>query len=581
MCSSCLLSRAHRVSKANNTAELTEFLKPTTQVDALLIFCKYLIQAPTSSQLCPPAAIMLSFLKDNRNSSDKYKDIISKSTLIRSGSPSLYHLRPEKEKVGNLTRMTIGRKNLNKINKTILLVGEVGAGKSTLVNVMINYIMGVKSDDNIWFMMEGDSRGQTESQTSDVVVYEVFGFEDKTVSYSLTIIDTPGYGSTKGFEHDDIVRNELLQLFSSENGVQEINAVGLVLKASQSRVSDRQRYIFDSAASLFGKDMKKKIVALITHSTGETPTTALQALEAANIKCAKNDKQQPLHFLFDNRQHVSKTEVSGTVLKNAWTVTKKGMGQLTFFLEGSSPKNLWRTVDVLTARIRLGACIKNLQERIMSIELKQAEIQQTQEALKKHEEEMKKNENFTIEVDEVYKDKEPIQGGMWGFFYEGAVVCKVCEENCHYPGCTVAWSPGGCEVIKKGHCIVCTNKCPESDHVKVTWRFVNKTRKVQKTEEEMKEKFEKNKAESEKTSSLLENSEKEMNDLTAQKNQLLEEAYQHVINLEEIALNVTSLSTYFHLDSLIEKMKEKGETEKVQKLEKIRGGVDEETKAGL
>jgi len=183
-------------------------------------------------------------------------------------------------------------------------------------------------------------------------------FEDKTLPYSLTIIDTPGYGSTKGIEHDDIVSKELLELFSSDHGLHEINAVGLVLRATECRLSDRLKYIFDSVVSLFGKDIENKIVALITHSTGGTPTNVLQALEAANIKCTKNEKQKPVHFLFDNCQKTQKSEETSTELVNAWRVTKKGMSQFTAFLERSSPQKLKTTVKVLKTCIRLAACIQ-------------------------------------------------------------------------------------------------------------------------------------------------------------------------------------------------------------------------------
>nr|XP_020444892.1 uncharacterized protein LOC109953773 [Monopterus albus] len=192
------------------------------------------------------------------------------------------------------------------------------------------------------------------------------------------------------------------------------------------------------------------------------------------------------------------------------------------------------------------------------------------------------NEDFTVEVDEVYKEREVITGGMWWLvFYEGAVCCTVCEENCHYPGCTMAWYPKDCEVMKDGRCTSCTNKCPVSDHVKVQWRYVTKTRKVKKTEKEMKERYEKNKAESEKKLNLLENLRQEMEKLKTEKNQLLEEVYQLVVSLEQIALNVCSLSTHVHLDFLIEKMKEKGDREKVQSLEGMRSRMDEGTRAGL
>ncbi|XP_053188045.1 uncharacterized protein LOC128371692, partial [Scomber japonicus] len=480
------------------------------------------------------------------NTSSRYQDIISKSTLISSGPPAVYQLRPKEEKFGTLTRKTVGEKNLNKTNRTILLVGETGTGKSTLINTLVNYTMGVKFEDNIWFEIveEEEKRCSTHSQTSDVIVYEIFGYEDETLPYSLTIIDTPGFGDTRGIKHDDIISQRLSDLFRSDDGVHELSAVGLVLKASENRVSDRLRYIFDSVMSLFGKNMEENIVPLITHSDGITPDDALKALEAANIKCAKNEKNQPVHFLFDNRQNEERTEEDELPLENAWRITEAGMKRFTDFLKESKPQKLNKTVEVMNSQIRLTACIQNLQERIQLIELKQRETQQTKEALKKHEEEKKKNEKFTVEVEEVYRGKEPIKGGRRGLlFYKGAVTCNICKENCHYPGCTKGWKPEHCEVMKGGYCTSCTGKCPASDHVKEKWIYVTKTRKVQKTKQDMKEKYEENKAESEKKKSLMEHLQTEMKELTAEKIKLLHEAYQHVVNLEQIAMNVNSLKS--------------------------------------
>ncbi|XP_047424987.1 uncharacterized protein LOC124996228 [Mugil cephalus] len=514
----------------------------------------------------------------------KYDDIISRSFQISSGSPSIYQLKPKKEEIGTLTRMTVGERNMNKTNRTILLVGETGSGKSTLINSLVNYTMGVKFEDEVWFqIVEEEKRSQSESQTSDVIVYQIFGFEDKTLPYSLTIIDTPGYGDTGGIGRDLIINQRLFDLFRSEDGVHEVNAVGLVMKASENRLNDRLMYVLNSVTSLFGKDLEKKIVALMTHSHGRKPKNALQALEAANIKCAKNEKNQPVYFLFNNCQSDERTEEEEEeYLEDADKISVRGMREFTVFLEKNAPQKMEKTVDVLNGRVRLTACIQNLEERIKLTELKQNEIKQIQEALKKHKEQMKLNKNFTVEIDEVYKEKVPIGGGMWGLlFYEGAVCCSVCEENCHYPGCTMVWKPHKCEVMKRGHCTVCTNKCPALTHLKQKWKYVTKTRKVKKTEAEIKQKFEKNKSESENKLSLLENLEKEMNQLTSEKSQLLDEAYQHVVNLEQIALNVDSVSTHVHLDFLIEKTKERGDREKVQKLEEMKNREDDGTRAAL
>ncbi|XP_059197146.1 uncharacterized protein LOC131977736 [Centropristis striata] len=431
----------------------------------------------------------------NTNSSSKYDHITCKD-LIKSGSPTVWQLIPKKENIGTLTKMTLGERNVTKMNKTILLVGETGTGKSKLINALVNYAMGVKWEDNIWFqIVEDEKRSQSDSQTSDVMVYQIFGFENKTLPYSLTIIDTPGYGDTRGTEQDVIVSERLLDLFRSDEGVNEMNAVGLVLKATENRVSDRLRYIFDSVVSLFGKDMEKKIVTLITHSPGRKPKNVLEALEAADIKCARNDENQPVHFLFDNCQEEDRSK--GTkYLQQSDEISMTGLSQFTDFLEKTAPQRLETTVGVLNERIRLAACINNLQERIEFIERKQ--------------------------------------------------------------------------------CTACDKKCEESKHRNTFWIYEPKTRTVQNTNQQMKEKYEKGKAESEKSTDLLETLKKEIEYLQKEKDQWLEEAYQHVLSLEKNALNVNSLSTHVHLDFLIEKMKEKGDTEKIQKLEEMKKRMDED-----
>uniref|UniRef100_A0A665TJ24 G domain-containing protein n=1 Tax=Echeneis naucrates TaxID=173247 RepID=A0A665TJ24_ECHNA len=305
-------------------------------------------------------------------------------TLISPGSPALYQLSPQRGHIGTVAKMTVGEKNLSKENKTILLVGETGAGKSSLVNTLLNFAMGVKFEDDIWFeIVERKTRSQAESQTSDVIVYEIFDFKENVLPFSLTIIDS------RGIEHDDVSRT-LLDFFCLEDGVHEVDVVCLVMKATDHRLSDKLAdFIFSSVMSLFGKDMEKNIVSLITFSNGREPSIVLEALENANINCARDEKNQPVYFLFNNCQSEDRTEDSQD-LEHADSITEEGIKQFTVYLEKNETQKLKTSVEVLNEQVRMKTFINNQQEGFNLIKL-------TQEALQKHENEMK---NETAEVDE-------------------------------------------------------------------------------------------------------------------------------------------------------------------------------------
>lgn len=275
------------------------------------------------------------FICRNTSALSKYRDVMAKSHLVRLGSPAVYQLKPTTEFTGGLKRVTLGKKDVNKTNKTVLLVGETGAGKSALVNTLVNYAMGVTWEDNVWFeVVDDEKRSRSESQTSAVTVYQICGFAGKTLPFALTIIDTPGYGNTRGTECDVATRWSLLKLIQSDAGVCEINAVGLVLKASDNRMSDRLRYVFDSVASLLDKDIRN-VVPLITHSDGGPPDNVLKALEESRLNAVRNHASLPLYFLFNNRQTTQRTVQYAMTVRFAWDLTVEQTERFLDFLKYS------------------------------------------------------------------------------------------------------------------------------------------------------------------------------------------------------------------------------------------------------
>ncbi|XP_035985870.1 septin-14 isoform X1 [Fundulus heteroclitus] len=503
--------------------------------------------------------------------SSNFKALMSDNSPIHQGPPAVYQLKPKKEMIGTLTRVTVGEKDQTKLNKTILLVGETGTGKSTLTNALFNYAVGVKFKDEVWFqIVEDEKRSETESQTSDVIVYEIFGFEDQTLPFSLTIIDTPGYGDTRGKEKDEVVSQRLRQLFQSEDGVHELHAVGLVMKATDNRLSDRLKYIYDSVMSLFGKDLERNIVALVTHSDGGTPENVLQALNAADIKCSKDENDQPVHFLFNNQQKKQRntSKRDQLALKLSWDFTNEEMDRLRDILKKMKPQPLKETVKVMKKREQLIACIENVQEKIKETELKKKKLTEFTKQYEENEEKMKNNENFSYYETVTYKDKKKVKSGWHGIYNEGTVICNNCEENCHV-GCTNAWTVADCKVFQWCSCTVCTNKCTLSAHSKVDWKYVTKTKMVLKTKEDMKARYNMYKEQCEEKSGPLDVLKSEMTRLTTELSMLLDEAWGFIVELEQIALKADSMIPIDDLSLLIEKMNEKGDKEKVKTLERL------------
>uniref|UniRef100_A0A3B1IM44 AAA+ ATPase domain-containing protein n=1 Tax=Astyanax mexicanus TaxID=7994 RepID=A0A3B1IM44_ASTMX len=369
--------------------------------------------------------------------------------LLHTGTPARYRLfttRSNLDESGKIRKWTFGQREINTQNKIILLVGETGTGKTTLINAIVNYTLGVKLND-VWFDITEAAQNQTEdqskSQTTEITVYEVF-IQNNPIS--VVLIDTPGYGDTRGLEHDEMIAENLRKLFENDTGVKEIDAVCLVVKASQNRLSEKEVYVFDAVLSLFGKDIEKNIVIFATHSDGSPPVNAINAIKKAGIPSEQ------------------KMTVGQRVYRFAWELTEDNLNY--FFA-------------VLTEQIQLKACVSNLRERIEIKEHKHEELTQIQDALKENQKKIQKNEDFSFTVTKTHKEKVTIENASW--WGKMATCCSVGKENCHESNYWGSINSAWCEVMKDGHCTVCTGKCHHSKHIRENKKYVMNSEVVKMT----------------------------------------------------------------------------------------------------
>ncbi|KAK7177196.1 hypothetical protein R3I93_001241 [Phoxinus phoxinus] len=501
----------------------------------------------------------------------------NRSTLIHRGPPKRYCLHTERKVLddhGKVRKWTYGKKDTSKTNNIVLLVGETGAGKTTLINTMVNYLLGVKFEEELWYeITEEEARDQSESQTSEITMYEVCPLKSPI---SLTIIDTPGYGDTRGLDKDLEVASNLSTLFQSNDGVREIDAVCFVIQASKNRLSDRQHYIISSVLSLFGKDIVNNIVFLITHSDGLPPQNVLTAINKARIPCRRDHDNQPVHFLFNNRQADGRHDERRYLRaqRDAWEDSIDNMKHFLQSLEEKDRRSLELTSNVLIDRIQFEAFICNLQLRVEEKESKKSEKLQIQEVMRQNKEKIEERKNFTIKVKRSVKMKVPIESASWKS--RKATTCTVCEENCHEFGCWWVSDPSKCEVMKNGYCTVCTGNCHHSKHVKENKKYVIKNSSLMIDFDDFRKEYEKAQVQSKRFSVVMDDLDKDLKELEDQKFILLFNAYKTIKHLSQIALKPDSAFTLQHLDFFIPRVREAGKKDWVRELEEMRRTAEAE-----
>ena len=92
----------------------------------------------------------------------------------------------------------------------------------------------------------------SKSQTMNITAY-TFYKDNSSLDYTLTVIDTPGFGDTEGLERDKYIVSQIKELFSiaGAEGIDQLHGIGFVTQAPLARLTVTQRYVFDSILSVF------------------------------------------------------------------------------------------------------------------------------------------------------------------------------------------------------------------------------------------------------------------------------------------------------------------------------------------
>jgi len=114
----------------------------------------------------------------------------------------------------------------------VLFCGKTGDGKTTAINAFFNIVKGVKLEDDYRFILIEEpekEKKQAESQTDGVHIYYLKDHKKRPI----IIIDSQGYGDTRGKTYDEMVDNFFRYVFSSI--IDHINIVCFIVKSNTNR----------------------------------------------------------------------------------------------------------------------------------------------------------------------------------------------------------------------------------------------------------------------------------------------------------------------------------------------------------
>ena len=496
------------------------------------------------------------------------------STLITADEPLIYKLKTRDTFVHDthhIRKCEFGSKYYGSNEKVIMVVGATGSGKTTLINGMINYILGVQWKDNYRFklIVESDPEkktNQAKSQTSWITSYTIHHRAGFQVDFTLTIIDTPGFGDTSGIMKDKEITENIRSFFTTPGveGIDHIDAVAFLVQSALPRLTVTQKYIFDSILALFGKDIKENIFMLITFADGDNPAV-LDALEEADLPYNE-------FFKFNNSALYAKKK-SSDGMKFDEMFWNMGTNSFQLFvndcLNNVESRALLLTKSVLNERHQIEVYIEGIQIDIRKGLNKLEQLKKEEQVLKEHEADIKKNKDFTYTVYEDKVVKVNIPEG------KHTTTCLTCNRTCHYP-CQIANDDNKAKCVamdENGNCKICSKKCAWHNHKNYCYTLETNREKVVKTYADLKARYDDATGKKVTAAQLVKKVSDEFDQIQKNVHLNTHNVRLSIKRLDEIALKPSPLSTAEYIDILIESEKAEGKPgwhERIAQLREIR-----------
>uniref|UniRef100_A0A914HFA4 G domain-containing protein n=1 Tax=Globodera rostochiensis TaxID=31243 RepID=A0A914HFA4_GLORO len=319
---------------------------------------------------------------------------------------------------------------------TILLLGETGVGKSTLINAIVNYLKHptfeealqadeiesviparfcteeydddgelVQKEVLIGKMSEAECLKPGQSQTKWPKAY----ITPSKVGYKIRLIDAPGICDTGGIKVDNLNLHKTLSFIST---LPELHAICILLKPNSTRTGTAFKYCINGLLTYLHKNAANNIFFMVTNSRGsnykmgktrESLREILNPIEDAHqvsirlkqdrIYCLDNEAFE--HLCLIKKANVQYTQKQMDNFSESWTQAEQELQRM---LKNMSPPlephRIWETVSLNKAHrtiVDLTYPLASISQKIQDNLLR---IKEHQEAINKGEQELNTGPTF-------------------------------------------------------------------------------------------------------------------------------------------------------------------------------------------
>ncbi|CAD8046725.1 unnamed protein product [Paramecium sonneborni] len=303
--------------------------------------------------------------------------------------------------------------------KTILLFGQTGAGKTSLINLILNYHFKIQFEDNFRLIFNDCSNSD---KTKEIKTYYIPPFNDKP---ELLIIDTPGFGSV----NDETLSKQILNFLMSQL---YITLICFVTPASIPRLSVQEHSVLNYVQQMFGINFVNNCIFTFTFCDQGQP----QALQSLTFKGDYYQKESPVAQLISKmgENWWIKLNNQSLLTENSGEDINLQLNQMQWNKNMNSLKQLYQNKLLVSKNVN---CLVFKQNQFQINNKLEGTFQYHKNVLiilipylekikfsfKSHQNNVKQNYQFDIKVLENCKENQQ----------DYAINCNKCQTTCFFP----------------------------------------------------------------------------------------------------------------------------------------------------